>query len=385
MIGYYFVPLAFILGIIFSSAYFKYWKVEKKQNALHSDYFKGLGFLINDQPDKAVDVFVELLDVDHNTIEIHLALGHLFRRRGEVGRAIRVHQNIIARPNLSHWERLEALSQLGQDYLSAGVLDRAEQLFKEILSHKPKNPRHLLLLLKIYEQGKDWLRCIETAKLLLPSQQSIAKNIAHYYCEQVSSKLLQGDCDIYLLEKALKSALKYHPDCMRAYILSAKCSVLKGDKVAALHLLDCIKAGDLSYLNIVLPEIKQIYTDLGCENNYFTFLSQVCTDHQCHTGVMLELSQLLEINYGPQKAFSFLSEYMLRSPSLICLEYLLSILVSKNEHICPTQVQLLHNVSRNILHSKELFRCSQCGFSAREIFWFCPSCHHWETISSFTQ
>ncbi len=171
----------------------------QKPNFLPRDYFIGLKYLIDEQPDKAVDIFIKMLEVNSDTVETHLALGGLFRRRGEVNRAIRIHQNLIARPQLVKGQRVQALSELAQDYMRAGVLDRAENLFLELLELDKGNEANFRYLLHIYEQQKDWEQAITIARKLHNMQPAIA----HYYCEL-------GDH---------KKALLMDKNCVRATLL----------------------------------------------------------------------------------------------------------------------------------------------------------------------
>src|SRR5277367_1878657 len=134
--------------------------VEQKSN-LPRDYLVGLNFLLNEETDKAVDIFIKMLEVDSDTVETHLAVGKLFRRRGEVDRAIRIHQNLIARPQLERVYREQSLFELGQDYLSAGMLDRAEKIFLELLNGSSHSAQALRTLIDIYQQEKDWEKAVE--------------------------------------------------------------------------------------------------------------------------------------------------------------------------------------------------------------------------------
>ena len=160
---------------------------------LSSDYFQGLNYLLNEQPDKAIEVFVRMLEVNSDTVETHLALGNLFRRRGEVDRAIHIHQNLIARPTLKPEQRTQALMELGQDYMRAGLLDRAESLFEELVQVDAHTAAALQQLLVIYQQEKDWDRAIQTARRLgVVSGRNMAPVIAQYYCELAARIVGQG-------------------------------------------------------------------------------------------------------------------------------------------------------------------------------------------------
>ncbi|MEW8498538.1 MAG: tetratricopeptide repeat protein, partial [Candidatus Thiodiazotropha taylori] len=167
-------------------------KSQKQPQEISPVYFKGLNYLLNEQPDKAIDLFIKLLDVDSDTVETHLALGNLFRRRGEVERAIRIHQNLIARPSLSREQRAQALLELGQDYMRAGLFDRAENLFIELTELKLHNEQANIYLLEIYQQEKDWKRCLEVAdRITVSHYPALHNSIAHFYCELAEEQLRQ--------------------------------------------------------------------------------------------------------------------------------------------------------------------------------------------------
>src|SRR3990167_859744 len=198
--------------------YFWQKTTSEQNNNLPADYFVGLNYLINEQPDKAVDVFILLLEVNSETIETHLALGSLFRRRGEVDRAIRMHQNLIARPQLSKHYRAQALEALGQDYLHAGVIDRDEKLFLELVEMGEKNIPSLRSLLHIYQQEKDWLQAIETAqKLAAVSGETMDPTIAQYYCEIAEQVMEEGA--MHQASRYLKRAKAIDPDCVMASLM----------------------------------------------------------------------------------------------------------------------------------------------------------------------
>lgn len=215
------LPLAAVSGWFFGYRHRKSSEDNLENNFISPEYFLGLNFLINEQPDKAVDVFVRMLEVNTDTVETHLALGNLFRRRGEVDRAIRIHQNLIARPQLDETQRMQAIFELAQDYLRAGVLDRAEKLFLELIKKGGEVSASLNSLINIYQQQKDWYQAISTAKKLEKlSSVNMNTPIAHLYCELANQTRTKG-----LHDKAhsyLKDALRHDKNCARANIILGK-------------------------------------------------------------------------------------------------------------------------------------------------------------------
>src|SRR3954464_15242022 len=184
-------------------------QVVHESRSLPRSYFKGLNFLLNEQPDKAIEAFIEVVKVDPETIELHFALGSLFRRRGEYDRAIRMHQNLLERADLADDQRVVALAELGQDYLKAGILDRAEEVFKK-LEKSPQAAAARTHLLEIYEQEKDWNRAIEMTRQV----DADPRELAQYYCELAASEAAQSRPDV--ARNHLDGALEANRKCVRA-------------------------------------------------------------------------------------------------------------------------------------------------------------------------
>jgi tetratricopeptide (TPR) repeat protein len=203
-------PLFFGLGWI--AARIDIRQIVSESRALPSSYFKGLNFLLNEQPDKAIEAFIEVVKVDPETIELHFALGSLFRRRGEYDRAIRMHQNLLERPGLGADQKLTALAELGQDYLKAGILDRAEEAFRK-LEKSPQAAAARRHLLEIYEQEKDWDRAIEMTKLVQPDP----RDLAQYHCELAAGESAESRPDA--ARRHLEAALEANRKCVRASLL----------------------------------------------------------------------------------------------------------------------------------------------------------------------
>ena len=207
-----------------------------KRNQLFSNqYFQGLNYLLNEQPDKAIQVFLELAEVNQDTVETHMALGSLFRRRGEVDRAIRFHQNIIAKPGLEPEQRTQALLELGEDYMRAGLLDRAERLFAELIETDAHTPSALRSLLEIYQQEKDWEKALEQAQRLEQvSGEHMGGVMAQFCCEMAEAALADNDRE--RARRHLRQARRHDPRCIRARFVLAELSAQEGDYKAALEL-----------------------------------------------------------------------------------------------------------------------------------------------------
>src|SRR5210317_311267 len=230
------LPVAVYFGWWLARAYGR--RSLHKRNRLFSDqYFQGLNYLLNEQPDKAIQVFLELAEVNQDTVETHMALGSLFRRRGEVDRAIRFHQNIIAKPGLGSEQRTQALLELGEDYMRAGLLDRAERLFSELIETDAHTPSALRSLLEIYQQEKDWKNALEQAQRLEQiSGEHMGDVMAQFCCEMAEAAIAGNDRE--KARRHLRQARRHNPRCIRARFILADLLIEDGDYDRALELYE---------------------------------------------------------------------------------------------------------------------------------------------------
>lgn len=345
---------------------------------LRNDYFRGLNYLINEQPDKAVDVFVRLLEVDSDTVETHLALGSLFRRRGEVDRAIRIHQNLIARPQLEKNYRLQALAALGQDYLSAGVLDRAERLFQELVSSGDNSKQGLQCLLRIYEQEKDWAKAIQAAqKLGALTKQPMSSVIAQYYCELAEEALGKSWRSEAL--NNLKKAQAIHHDCVRASFMRGNMALTDGNHEEAIRCFNYIKKQNPAFLPEAIDSLSYCYYEKGDKAGWLNFLMKCLVD-QPFIKIVIAIAEYKREYESSKSAIDFVSEQIQRRPSMRGLEYLLNIYLSQSYGETRDKLDILQRFIHRIISTKPIYCCEHCGFSSKTLLWQCPSCHHWETV-----
>jgi lipopolysaccharide biosynthesis regulator YciM len=348
------------------------------RNAIPSDYFLGLTYLINEEPDRAVDVFIKLLEVNGDTAETHLALGALFRQRGEVDRAIRIHQNLIARPNLDKSLRIHVMLELGQDYLKAGVLDRAEKLFLELVSIGGEVKRSLHYLLTIYEQEKEWYKAMQTAeKLQLMTRIPMQSTIAHYYCELASREVADGRQE--QAQAHLKLALRTDKHCVRACLATADLALQQGQYKAALKQLKLVKSNDPDYIAETIEPIRQCYHHLDQEQLLFDYLWE-CLEEHPRISVILALSDLIRQREGDRPAIDFVAEQIRHHPSLRGLNRLIHLYLGNTIGDTKDKLELLNNLVTQLLTRKPVYRCVQCGFSGNQLYWQCPGCHQWSTV-----
>jgi len=350
---------------------------EQKIN-LPRDYLVGLNFLLNEEPDKAVDVFIKMLEVDSDTVETHLAVGKLFRRRGEVDRAIRIHQNLIARPQLDKVYREQSLFELGQDYLSAGVLDRAERVFLEVLNIKEYSVPALRALLDIYQQEKAWENAIQMAnKLAIVTRVSTQSMVAHYYCELAEAALAKGQHE--QASQYLKNALNMDDKCVRASLVLAKIEMNKGDHKSAITSLKRIKSQNPDFLSEAIDSLASCYEALNEEEKLVTYLMQILQEYP-RIPVVLILSERIRRWKGDKVAANFVADYVRRYPSIRGLHLFINLYLSNTEGRAREDLLILQNLTKKLLADKPDYQCVSCGFSGKSLHWHCPGCKKWNSV-----
>ena len=372
-----------LLPVAAASGWLAARKSAKKESGPHAcetspGYFRGLNHLLNEEPDKAIDAFVEMLEVDSDTVETHLALGNLFRRRGEVERAIRIHQNLIARPALTREQRAQALLELGQDYMRAGLFDRAENLFRELKDTQLHTKPALNNLLVIYEKESDWSACLEVAdELESITGDKMTLQKSHYYCELALAARAQGrgtEAHGYL-----KKALSTYRGCVRANHLKAQFAASQGDHRSAIKVLRQTAEQDADYLPEVLPEIVSNYRQLGELQELRTYLSDTA-ETKPGTGAELAMVDLLVEQDGEAEAAQYLAGKLANEPSLALLLRSIEINSRMPDSESVDFLDSLRPHIQRLLEQRPFYQCGQCGFVAKTLHWQCPSCRRWSTI-----
>lgn len=345
---------------------------------LRSNYFKGINYLLNEQPDKAIEAFIKVLEVDSETVETHLALGNLYRRRGEVDRAIRIHQNLIARPNLESEQRSEALLELGHDYLSAGLLDRAENLLQELADSGDYRVQALRQLIDIYEQEKDWDRAIDSARMLEKATGNhLSPVIAHYQCE-LAERLRQSD-DMDGALQLVKQALASHEQCVRASILEGDILTDLGEHERAIRAYQRVEDQDPDYVPETIERIQYCFRSLDRPGEMDAYLNDLMERYGWITP-MLALADMKRDREGPEGAIEFMCEQLRRRTSVRGLDRLLELELQIADARKGAHVSILKDLTGELLSDRPVYKCLHCGFPARLLHWQCPSCKHWNTI-----
>ncbi len=342
-------------------------------------YFKGLNYLLNEQPDKAIDVFIKLLEVDSETVETHLALGNLFRRRGEVDRAIRIHQNLIARSTLSREPRALALLELGQDYMRAGLFDRAESLFSELVEMGLHCERALSNLQEIYQQEKEWDLCLEVVRQLeVVSGQAHGTEIAHYHCEQAAEALEAGDTAFSWA--MIQKALSVDKRCVRATLMQADMERSRNDLKAAITSYKQVVRQDADFIAEMLPRLIDCYRQLNWWEELTEYLRGL-HQQQKDTRSMLAFADVLQSGDDDAAAERLVVEHLRQHADLFGLERFIALKrKSAGSGAYQETLDVLFHVVGRLQQKTSAYQCSRCGFSARRLHWQCPGCKGWGTV-----
>ncbi len=343
-----------------------------------NDYFRGLNYVLNEQPDQAIDVFIRLVEVDSETIETHLALGSLFRRRGEVDRAIRLHQNLIARPNLSKENRAYALLELARDYMRAGVLDRAEGLFSELVRTRMHVVEASRQLLTIYEREGEWHAAIDTAKKLQREGGDTKGDvIAHYWCELATREHRSGRTKT--ARKYAAKALGADPNCVRASILDGDFAMQQGQYRQAVRAYRRVESQDPAFMPEVIERLLDALAKAEHPSVLNSYIEQLRGRYNGFS-VIRAATRLIREREGEEAARDFFREQILKRPSLRGLrDWVAEELERASEASRPGTEVVLDMLDR-LIESKPIYHCHQCGLQGKVLHWQCPSCQKWNTV-----
>ena len=372
-----FVLLAFMLGLFIGRR-----KSEKNPPpspyTLSSDYFKGLNYLLNEQTDKAIDVFVGMLEVGEETVDTHISLGNLYRQRGEVDQAIKIHQNVIAKPSLSLSKRNDALYELARDFMNAGLLDRAENLFHELIQKQSHVPSALKFLLSIYQQEHDWENAILTAKKLeSATNKSYSQQVAHFYCELALSNYKSGHSTAAL--KQVKKALGTDKQSVRASILEGEINQNLGNCKAATRAYRRVEQQDPLMISEVLESLLQCYKELSNTKEIKTYLEHVLNKYGGITSILLYAQQIQQTS-NDKSAALFIVNSLRKKPSIRGLSTLIDISLDFTTGTAHDNLLILQEITNKLLENKPVYHCTQCGFNSKTMYWHCPSCKSWSSI-----
>ncbi len=349
-----------------------------ESTALPESYFQGLNFLLNEQQDKAIESFIEVVKIDPHTVELHFALGSLFRRRGEVDRALRMHHNLLDRADLDDEKRQQAIFELAQDYLKAGIFDRAEQLFIELRNTSYAKPA-LEFLLELFQKEHDWRKTIESARQLqLVSGQSYAKKIAFFYCELATEEIKSDN--VSLAREHLHQALIECPVSVNATIMLGDLAYAETHIEEAIELWKGVESQDAQYLSLVAERLLAAYSALGCEAEGILLLRNYLVNYHSIDLLNVVFDGVLKYE-TPASAYLLVRDELERNPTLLGLDKLLEarlldVPLDKRADLEMVK-DLVHTRTRNLA----MYHCGHCGFKARKFYWHCPACQAWDSYA----
>lgn len=374
--------LALLLPVAAASGWFAASRHFRKTGSPHKHhinkaYFQGMNHLLNEQHDKAIDSFITLLEVDSATVEIHFALGKLYRRQGEVERSIRIHQNLIARPSLDKDQRARALFELGLDYVKAGLLDRAENLFEELSEEVFLKQDAQEQLLTIYQDEKEWQKAIDCINFLKKKGEPDWKLLlSQFYCELAVERFSVDDTDTAL--GYLKKALSTDSDCVRADLLRASFEFENGQYREALNNYLKATKKDPDYLSETLEQTMLCFEKLNLVDERIKYLHENSLEYNEERIAFRYGKAILEQN-GAKEAFEFLIRRVAQKPSVNGLIELLEaeerLQINKNDD----RSKIIRQIAKSLWQDKN-YRCAECGFQAKELHWQCPACKQWAKI-----
>lgn len=368
------LPLFFTLGWITARVDIK--QLLSESTTLPAAYFKGLNFLIGDKHDKAVEAFSEAIQANSDSLELHFALGSLFRRTGETNRAINLHVNLLDKKELTEPQRNAVKAELAQDYLKAGLFDRAEELFKGLEDQRYKQPA-LHALLEIYVREREWAQAINTAtELERLSGVPFRVEIAQYYCELAINFIITQNADAARSQLAL--ALDANKNCIRANVLLGDIEAMAGQHQTAISYWKHIEFQQPEYLGLVAGKMLKNYRAANLLKEGLAQLNTYIETYKLST-LMSVLYEATLIEEGAISAAKLARNELIRQPSLTTLDQLLQARAIA-DNLNNQDVQLMQQTVRNAIGNRAAYHCNQCGFRAKQYHWQCPACNAWESL-----
>jgi lipopolysaccharide biosynthesis regulator YciM len=385
---------ALLLALLVAAVAIGWWLGRRERHStsrspspsLARDYFVGLNYLLNDQQDQAIETFIGALEVNSDTIETHIALGNLFRARGEADRAVRIHQNLLARPtlNVTQGERIQL--ELSRDFLNLGLHDRAERLLQSLVNDA--SDAHLrqaarLLLVDLFEREAEWQAALDTAQPhLIQHNDDIQRAAAHWLCE--IAEQARRDASPALARRHLKQALAMDPACIRANLLLAEMAHHTGHYRDAIRLLMRIPDQDKTFIPTMLEPLRLAYQMLDDDSGLISSLEQLL-EYAPYTSIIILLAETLRHRDGnSEAAHALVTSQLNREPSLGAVDYLMGLYHQTAQGDEDERILLLQRHTKALLSALPRHRCQRCGFSGDHLHWQCPSCRTWGTTKPIT-
>lgn len=351
--------------------------VQPHGSALDRQYFIGLNYLLNEQPDEAIETFIRALEVNPETVETHIAIGKLFCQRGDVERAIKVHQNLLARPNLSRHQADHVQLELARDYLAVGMHNRSERLLDELVENgSPLRAEALVDLVKVHEREHDWPNATMVGEKLVRERADFAVTLAHYYCEMALEPLRQQE--LSQVRRHLQDALRADPGCARAMLMLAELEHGQGRHWEAAGWLQRLASRDPDMVPQALPLARRA-ADNGALD-LAGYLDATIDSGQPLIDTVLARADDLRAGASVGEVSRYVLQHIQRRPSLQGLLYLIDLHLDHVDAKGRENLLILRGVVEALVLEKHPYRCTSCGFMAKRLHWQCPTCHGWSTI-----
>jgi lipopolysaccharide biosynthesis regulator YciM len=374
--------VAAALGYVFA----KFGEVDDEDtpaDQLSADYLKGLNYVLNEQPDRAVELFTRMAELDDEALETHFALGSLFRKRGEVDRAIRVHQNLIARPSLSRAQKDQAAFALAEDYLGAGLYDRAEGLFAKLCESPDFRQHSLTRLIRICESTREWDRAVEFHAELERTDPSVADapEIAHYYCELAEQA--RAAKDFSTAREMLKKAESGRSRTVRSLFVGANLADDVGKSDEAIKLYRQIVDVSPDLLIEVIPRLARSCKAADKDEELTAVLRKLMKRDETHADA-LAMAAVIDPTIDNSVALDALQNFIASDPTLSGLIDVDSLLHAGDAERAESLTRVRETLKR-IVAAKPRYICEQCGYASLILHWQCPGCRSWETMKPETR
>ncbi|WP_338564432.1 lipopolysaccharide assembly protein LapB [Erwinia sp. E_sp_W01_6] len=354
---------------------------DKQQEAsrLSRDYVAGVNFLLSNQQDKAVDLFLDMLKEDSGTVEAHLTLGNLFRSRGEVDRAIRIHQALMESASLTYDQRLLAVQQLGRDYMAAGFYDRAEEMFSQLVDETDFRVGALQQLLLIHQATSDWPKAIEVAERLVKMGKDKQRmEIAHFYCELALQAMGSDDLDRAM--SLLRKGESADRQSARVSIMMGRIHMAKGEYAKAVGHLKLVLEQDKELVSETLEMLETCYQQLQQPKAWAEYLKR-CVEENTGAAAELYLSDVIEKDEGGEVAQIYINRQLQRHPTMRVFHRLMDYHLHEAEDgRAKESLMVLRDMVGEQIRTKPRYRCHKCGFTAHALYWHCPSCRAWSSV-----
>lgn len=358
------------------------WQQKRQtKNSLPDAYLSGLDYLIDNRTEEAIESFIEALEVNSDTLSAHIALAKLLRRKGDVDRAVRIHEMLLSRPGLSQFDRQRVNLALALDYHALGLLDRSEESLNTLLDEAKDSKlrvRALRLLIRLYEQEAEWQTALDVAQQLPTAERELLKvELSHYLCERAEQLMAEGEAEG--ARQRLEQALSEDAACVRANLTLARILQQQSQWRASIHALQQVAQQDSQFIPETLRGLRRAYEACEDEAGFRDCLSRLQMLHPS-TSTMLALAEQKRDREGVLSAGLFITEALKSRPSVKGFNRLIDMHLEYGSSSARESLMSLRSLTQQLEISKPIYRCGQCGFAGRNLVWQCPSCRQWGSI-----